>query len=56
VTDRKTVFEPREDDEDLSLEQETIRDLDVEKESAEQVRGGAGSNSNGQQPAGGGVE
>ena len=44
MTDRKTESEPRTEDEELTLEREKIRDLDLEKESAEQVRGGGNTN------------
>jgi hypothetical protein len=40
MTERKTDSEPREEDEDLKLEKEKIRDLNVPESESEQVKGG----------------
>lgn len=46
MTDPKSESEPREEDEELTLEKEKLRDLDVEEEQAADVKGG-GANSRG---------
>ena len=40
MTDPKSDSEPRHEDEELTLEKEKLRDLDVEEEQAEDVKGG----------------
>jgi hypothetical protein len=44
VTDHKTESEPRKEDEELILEKETIRDLDVPEDESQDVKGGACTN------------
>jgi hypothetical protein len=41
MTDHKTDSEPRKEDEEVKLEKETIRDLDVPEEEGESVKGGS---------------
>jgi hypothetical protein len=43
MTDHKTESEPRKEDEELTLEKEKIRDLDVPEEESDKVKGGRGN-------------